>query len=87
MRLTEHQLRYFQTFGFLRLPGPFADEADAIIDACEQVWASHGGGHHGPEHDPKTEVGPGPIYRPERVSERASRRLPYRGDRELSTGR
>ena len=53
MRLTEHQLRYFQTFGFLRLPGLFADEADTIIGAFERVWSSHGGRHHGREHDRK----------------------------------
>ena len=51
MRLTAQQLRYFDTFGFLKFPGLFAGEADAISEAFEQVWADHGGGHHGQEHD------------------------------------
>ena len=51
MRLTEQQLRYFDTFGFLKFPGLFADEADAISEAFERVWADHGGGHRGEEHD------------------------------------
>ena len=51
MTLTDQQLRYFDTFGFLSFPGLFAEEAERITNAFEQVWASHGGGHHGREHD------------------------------------
>jgi len=51
MRLTSQQLRFFHTFGFLAFPGHFADEADAITRAFEDVWAAHGGGHHGDIHD------------------------------------
>ena len=51
MELNDQQMRYFETFGLLQFPGLFADEADAIIAAFDQVWADHGGGHHGEEHD------------------------------------
>ena len=53
MRLTEQQLRYFETFGFLKFPGLFAEEADAITEAFEHVWAMRGGGHGGKRHDGK----------------------------------
>ena len=51
MRLTEQQVRFFATFGYLRFPGRFAAEAPAISAAFEQVWAAHGGGHDGRAHD------------------------------------
>ena len=53
MRLTEQQARYFHSFGFLKFPGLFATEADLIVSAFEEIWESHGGGHHGSEHDRK----------------------------------
>ena len=51
MRLTEQQLSFFDTFGFLMFPGLFAKEIDAITDSFEGLWASHGGGHQGKAHD------------------------------------
>ena len=51
MTLSEQQLTFFETFGYLVFPGLFADEADAISDEFERVWAEHGGGHHGRPHD------------------------------------
>ena len=51
MRLTEQQLTFFNTFGFLKLPRLFADEADRIIAGFEQVWADQGGGHSETPHD------------------------------------
>ena len=51
MKLTEQQTRYFHTFGFLKFPGLFAGEANDIVDAYDEVWAKHGGGHHGRPHD------------------------------------
>ena len=51
MKLTDHQLAYFDTFGYLAFPGLFADEIDRITGTFESVWADHGGGHHGQEHD------------------------------------
>ena len=53
MRLTEQQLRYFETFGFLQFPGLMADKIDRIIENFERVWVEHGGGGHGKEHDDK----------------------------------
>ena len=47
MGLTEQQITFFDTFGYLAFPGLFADEADTIIDRFEAVWRAHGGGHDG----------------------------------------
>ena len=51
MELNEQQLRFFDAFGFLKFPGLFAEEIDEITNAFEQVWAEHGGGQGGSEHD------------------------------------
>jgi hypothetical protein len=51
MRLTEQQHKFFDTFGFLKFPGLFADEVDDIIDAFEKVFADQGGGYGGRPHD------------------------------------
>jgi hypothetical protein len=51
MRLTDQQLKYFDTFGFIALPGLLTDRIDRIIDEFEAVWAEHGGGHDGQPHD------------------------------------
>ena len=48
---TEQQVRFFDTFGFIRFPGLFAADIGRITEAFEQVWADHGGGHHGQAHD------------------------------------
>jgi hypothetical protein len=40
--LTQQQVRYFETFGFLVLPGLFRDEVGSIIDAFEEVFATEG---------------------------------------------
>jgi len=53
MKLTEQQLAFFDTFGFLAFRGLFADDIDKITAAFERVWAAHGGGHDGQEHDGK----------------------------------
>ena len=50
-RLTEQQLNFFNTFGYLYFPSLLAGCVDQIIDSFETVWASHGGGHHGKPHD------------------------------------
>lgn len=49
--LTDEQLNFFNTFGYLGFPGLLADRADAIIAAFEDVWSGRGGGHHGQPHD------------------------------------
>ena len=51
LRLDKQQLQFFDTFGFLRLPGMFADDVGSIINHFEQVWADHGGGHDGRPHE------------------------------------
>jgi hypothetical protein len=51
MQLTEQQLRFMDTFGFLHFPGLLADRIDGIVDAFEEVWERHGGGHEGKPHD------------------------------------
>ena len=51
MRLTEQQVSYFNTFGFLKFPGLLADQIGEIEAAFEGVWTDHGGGHNGRPHD------------------------------------
>ena len=53
MNLTEQQLRFFTTFGFLHFPGLFANDIDRITKSFEQAWGNHGGGHLGQAHDHK----------------------------------
>lgn len=50
-RLTEQQLNFFNTFGYLHFPGLLADCVDRIIEEFETVWAQNGGGHNGRAHD------------------------------------
>jgi hypothetical protein len=52
-RLTEQQINFFNTFGYLHFPGLLADCIDKIIEEFEKVWAGRGGGHHGNTHDEK----------------------------------
>lgn len=49
--LTEQQLDFFHTFGYIGFPGLLADRIDAIIDAFEALWGSRGGGHNGKPHE------------------------------------
>ena len=51
MKLSKQQLAHFETFGFLYFPGILVDEVDEITLRFENVWAVHGGGHHGKRHD------------------------------------
>src|SRR5215216_3381264 len=50
-RLTEQQLAFFDTFGFLAFPGLLADSIDKVIAEFESVWETHGYGHNGKSHD------------------------------------
>ena len=50
-RLDDRQLQFFDTFGFLSLPGMLSDCIDEIIEAFAAVWAERGGGHDGKPHD------------------------------------
>jgi Phytanoyl-CoA dioxygenase (PhyH) len=38
--LTDQQVRFFRTFGFLRVPGLFADDIEAITSAFETVFTN-----------------------------------------------
>ena len=51
MLLTEQQLRFFETFGYLALRGLFRDEVDALNDAFRDVWTANGGGLDGAADD------------------------------------
>jgi ectoine hydroxylase-related dioxygenase (phytanoyl-CoA dioxygenase family) len=51
MYLSDQQLAYFKTFGFLAFPGLFRTEIEDITAAFEELWVQHGGGHAGKPHD------------------------------------
>ncbi len=53
MKLTEQQITFFQTFGFLRFPGLMYDRINEIIREFEAIFAARGGGHHGKPHEGK----------------------------------
>ena len=50
--LTPEQLEFFDTFGFLALPGALADSIAEITAAFDEIWATRGDGHDGKAHDP-----------------------------------
>jgi len=52
-RLSKEQLSFFNTFGFLSLPGFLDDRIARIIEEFEVLWAAQGGGHFGQAHDGK----------------------------------
>jgi len=51
MELTEQQLKFFATFGYLSFPGLFDDDIDNITKSFEKIWSDNGGGHAGQAHD------------------------------------
>ena len=51
MTLSDQQVTFFETFGYLAFPGLFADEVEAITAEFERIWADHGGGHNRQTHD------------------------------------
>jgi len=53
MKLTEQQITFFKTFGFLRFPGLMDDRINEIIREFEAIFAARGGGHHGKPHEGK----------------------------------
>lgn len=53
MKLTPQQHAFFDTFGYLAFPGLISDRIQGVIDAFEQVFKKHGGGHNGAAHDGK----------------------------------
>jgi hypothetical protein len=52
-RLTDAQVTFFETFGYLGFPGLMTDRIDEIISEFEAVWTDRGGGHNGQPHDGK----------------------------------
>lgn len=52
-KLTDQQVNFFKTFGYLGFPGLMADRIDEIINEFEALWSSYGGGHNGKLHDGK----------------------------------
>jgi hypothetical protein len=53
LQLTEQQLAFFDTFGYLVLPGLVKDRAEAISREFDLIFAARGGGHFGKAHDGK----------------------------------
>ena len=53
MKLSDQQVQFFRTFGFIKFPGLFSDEAERITESFEKVWDDHGGGYGGRAHDHK----------------------------------
>lgn len=52
-RLTDTQITFFETFGYLGFPGLMADRIDEITNEFEAVWTDRGGGHNNKPHDGK----------------------------------
>ena len=50
-KLTEHQINFFDVFGYLSLPGLVADRIEEIQREFEPVWTGRGDGHDGKPHD------------------------------------
>ena len=50
-KLTDQQMSFFQTFGYLSFPGFMADRIEEIDAAFEELWTKNGGGHNGQPHD------------------------------------
>ncbi|RFC48810.1 MAG: Ectoine hydroxylase-related dioxygenase [Verrucomicrobia bacterium] len=53
LKLTDQQLTFFRTFGFLAFPGLLKDRIDEIIREFEAIFATRGGGHAGKPHEGK----------------------------------
>lgn len=70
-RLEPAQVRFFETFGFLRLPGLFAPEIDDIVAGFEDVFAAHEAFEHTAEvhfDQPRATIGPAFIDRDPRLA-------------------
>lgn len=52
-KLTDQQVNFFNTFGYLGFPGLMADRIEEITHEFEMVWVDRGGGHNGKPHDGK----------------------------------
>jgi len=54
MKMTEQQMKFFHTFGFIAFPGLLNDRIEKTIEAFEETWKMNGGGHNGKPHDGKS---------------------------------
>jgi hypothetical protein len=52
-KLTDQQINFFNTFGYLGFPGLLTDVIEEISTEFEMVWNDRGGGHNGKPHDGK----------------------------------
>ena len=52
-KLTEHQINFYDVFGYLSFPELVADRIDEIVREFEAVWVERGGGHDGKPHEGK----------------------------------
>lgn len=50
-RLSDAQVTFFETFGYLGFPGLLSDRIDEITSEFEALWDSRGGGHNGRPHE------------------------------------
>ena len=49
--ITDSEISFFKTFGYLSFPQLMADRIESIQDAFENVWSERGGGHNGKPHE------------------------------------
>ena len=52
--LTQEQISFFDSFGYLRFNGMLADCIEEIAEEFEMVWRERGGGHDGKPHNGKS---------------------------------
>jgi hypothetical protein len=50
-RLTDAEVAFFETFGYLGFPGLLSDRIAEVQTVFEEVWSGRGGGHFGLPHD------------------------------------
>lgn len=53
MTLSDQQIDFFRTFGYLSFPGLMADCIEEVTREFETVWERHGGGQDGRPHEGK----------------------------------
>jgi hypothetical protein len=51
VNLSDQQLAFFQTFGYLAFRGLLKNEIATITEVFEEIWQEYGGGHAGRPHD------------------------------------
>ena len=82
MKLSDQQLRFYRTFGYLGFPVLMADRIGDITDEFEAVWERHGGGHDGRPHEGTARSCLGPFVDFSRVLEVLDLDTPQRQPRQ-----